>query len=80
MSTAAIRGWSLLLSTVPTWRMTTSRIEASLQVIYNADAVDIKLWCLKGLCAAQPVEGVCVWKDVYLKRSFHVAVLNDNSC
>lgn len=35
VSTAAIRGWSLLLSTVPTWRMTTSRIEASLQSLAN---------------------------------------------
>ncbi|KAL0044066.1 hypothetical protein WJX82_006874 [Trebouxia sp. C0006] len=35
VSTAALRGWSLLLSTVPTWRMTTSRIEASLQSLAN---------------------------------------------
>ncbi|DBA83033.1 TPA: hypothetical protein ACH3X1_006807 [Trebouxia sp. C0004] len=35
VSTAAIRGWSLLLSTVPTWQMTTSRIEASLQSLAN---------------------------------------------
>lgn len=34
VATAAIRGWSLLLSTVPAWRMTTSRVEMSLQVPY----------------------------------------------
>ena len=32
VATAAIRGWSLLLSTVPAWRMTTHSVEQSLQV------------------------------------------------
>lgn len=31
VSSAAIRGWSLLLSTLPAWRMTTSSVEAWLQ-------------------------------------------------
>ncbi|KAL3156213.1 hypothetical protein ABBQ32_012494 [Trebouxia sp. C0010 RCD-2024] len=31
VATAAIRGWSLLLSTVPTWRMNTHSVEQSLQ-------------------------------------------------
>lgn len=33
VATAAIRGWSLLLSTVPAWRMTTHSVEQSLQVL-----------------------------------------------
>lgn len=36
MKTAAIRGWSLLLSTVPAWRMTAHSVEQSLQVLNNA--------------------------------------------
>ena len=32
MATAAIKGWSLLLTTVPAWRMTAHSVEQSLQV------------------------------------------------